>query len=41
MNMRQKFIVEIENEVKISRSSIETAIAKEIAPWNINVWEEK
>lgn len=39
--MKQKFIVEIENEVQISRSSIETAIAKEIAPWNITVKEER
>lgn len=37
--MKQKFIVEIENEVRISRSSVETAIAKELAPWSISVKE--
>jgi len=41
MNMMQKFIVEIENEGRISCSSVETAIVKEIAPWNITVREER
>lgn len=39
--MKQKFIVETENDTKISRTSISTAIEKEIAPWNIIVREKK
>jgi len=38
--MKQKFIVETENDKRISHSSVETAIIKEIAPWNIAVREE-
>jgi hypothetical protein len=39
--MKQKFIVETDNDQKISRHDIQEAIAKEIAPWNLNVREEQ
>jgi len=32
-------MVEIENDALLSRSSVETAIVKELAPWNITVTE--
>ena len=38
--MKQRFIIEIENDTKISRSSVEESIIKEIKPWNVRTWEE-
>ena len=38
--MKQRFIVETENEEKIRRAAVEEAIIKEIAPYNITVREE-
>ena len=38
--MKQRFIVEMENDVKIARAVVEETLIKEIAPWNITVREE-
>lgn len=38
--MKQRFIVETDNDKKILRHDVQEAIAKEIAPWNLNVREE-
>lgn len=39
--MKQRFIVETENDIKICRAAVEEAIIKEIRPWNVRAWEKK
>ncbi len=39
MQMKQRFIVETNNDKKITPHQISEAIAKEIAPWNLTVKE--
>jgi len=38
--MIQKFMIEINNDIKITKHQIHEAIAKEIKPWNIFKVEE-
>jgi len=37
--MKQRFIVVIEHTKRVPRASIEEAITKEIAPWNVTITE--
>jgi hypothetical protein len=38
--MKQRFIVETENDDRIRRASVEEALIKELAPYNVTVREE-